>query len=93
MLFIRPDKKHIANFKVELNLAVEMLDLRPLHHYLGIQFLEHHDGIALVQTKYIGSLLHHFDFKDCRTIDTPMETCLHLNVHDIGKCFDVVLYQ
>ena len=36
MLLIGLDEKHIANFKVELNLAFEMLDLEPLHHYLDI---------------------------------------------------------
>ena len=38
MLLIRPNEKHINNFQFELNLAFQMLDLGPLHHYLGIEF-------------------------------------------------------
>ena len=38
MLLIGLHAKHIVNFKVELNLAFEMLNLGPLRHYLGIQF-------------------------------------------------------
>ena len=38
MVLTRPNEKHIADLKVELNLAFEMSDLGPLHHYLGIQF-------------------------------------------------------
>ena len=93
MLLTGPNEKHIADFKVELNSTFEMSDLGPLHHYLGIQFWQNDDGIALLQTKYIESLLHCFDLEDCRPIATPMETGLHLNVYDAREYFDAIFYQ
>ena len=47
----------------------------------------------MLQTKHIESLLHCFDLEDCRPIVAPMETGLHLSVHDAGEYFDAVLYQ
>jgi len=83
---------HIADFKVELNLAFEMLDLDLLHHYLGIQFKQCNGGTSLCQTKYIEALLHRFGREDCKPIVTPMETGLHLSIHDAARdYFDATL--
>ena len=38
-------------------------------------------------------MLRSFNLEDCRPVATPMETCLHLSVHDAGEYFDAVLYQ
>ena len=57
MLLTGPNETHIAKFKVELNLAFEMLDLGLLYHSFGIQFMQIDGGIALCQTKYIETLL------------------------------------
>ena len=93
MLLMKPKEMHIANFKVELNSSFEMSDLCLLHQYLGIQFKQCDGGIALCQTKYIETLLRRFGLEDCKPIATPMETGLHLNIHDAGDYFDVMLYQ
>ena len=84
---------HNADFKAELNSAFEMSNLGLLHHYLGIQFKQCDGGIALCQTKYIETLLCRFSLQDCKPIATPMETGLHLSIHDAGDYFDVLLYQ
>ena len=70
-----------------------MSDLGHLHHYLGIQFMQVDGGIALCQSKYIDTLLQHFDLEDCKPIAIPMETGLRLSLHDVGEASDVVLYQ
>ena len=93
MLLTGPNEAHIADFKAELNSAFEMSDLGLLHHYLGIQFKQCDGGIALCQTKYIETLLRRFGLDDCKPIATPMETGLHLSIHDAGDYFDVILYQ
>ena len=46
----------------------------------------------MLQTKYIETLLCIFGLEDCKPIATPMETCLHLSIHDAGDYFDVILY-
>ena len=43
----------------------------------------------MLQTKYIETLLHRFRLEDCKPMATPMETCLHLSIHDLGDYFDV----
>ena len=50
-------------------------------------------GIALCQSKYIGTLLQCFGLEECKPIATPMETGLHLSLHDVGDAFDAILYQ
>jgi len=84
---------HVVDFKVELNSAFEMSNLGLLHHYLGIQFKQCDGGIALCQTKYIEALLRRFGLEDCTPIATPMETSLHLSVHDAEDYYDATLYQ
>ena len=93
MLLTGPNEVHKANFKAELNSAFEMSDVGLLHHHLGIQFKQCDGGIALCQTKYIETLLRRFGLDDCKPIATPMETGLHLSIHDAGDYFDVILYQ
>ena len=93
MLLTGPNEMHNADFKAELNSAFEMSDLGLLHHYLGIQFKQCDGSIALCQTKYIETLLQRFGLEDCKPIATPMETGLHLSIHDAGDYFDVLLYQ
>ena len=93
MLLTGPNEKHIADFKADLHASFEMSDLGHLHHYLGIQFMQVDGGIALCQSKYIDTLLQRFGLEDCKPIATPMETGLHLSLHDVGDAFDVVLYQ
>jgi len=87
------NEMHVVDFKVELYSAFEMSDLGLLHHYLGIQFKQCDGGIALCQTKYIEALLPRFGLEDCKPIATPMETGLHLSVHDVGDYYDATLYQ
>ena len=93
-LLPRPNENHIAEFKVELNATFEIFELVLWHHYLGIHFLQCKDGgIDLLQTKYIETLLHRFKLEDCKFVAVPMETSLHLNIHDLRDYIVVVLYQ
>ncbi|MCO5569919.1 hypothetical protein L7F22_023633 [Adiantum nelumboides] len=49
LLITRPNERHIAEFKADLNATFKMKDLGLLHHYLGIQFNPCDGGIALCQ--------------------------------------------
>jgi hypothetical protein len=93
MLLAGPNEAHIAEFKADLYASFEMSNLGHLHHYLGIQFKQVDDGIALCQTKYIDTILQHFGLEECKPFVTPMETGLHLSIHDVTHAFDVVFYQ
>ena len=37
--------------------------------------------------------MRRFSLEDCKSIATPMEIGLKLNLHDVGDLFDVTLYQ
>ena len=45
--FIGLNEIHIAIFKVEVHATFELSNFDPLHHYLGIHFLQCDGGIAL----------------------------------------------
>ena len=47
MLLIGPNEMHISKFKADLYASFEMSNLGLLHHYLGTQFKQCDEGIAL----------------------------------------------
>jgi hypothetical protein len=64
-----------------------------LHYYLGIQFHEMEDNIVMSQSRYVLKLLDRFNMTECKSISTPMETCLKLSASkDMNKFDDVNLY-
>lgn len=84
MMLTGPNENHIVDFKDELNLTFEMSNLGLLHHYLGIEFLHYENGgnALLLQTKYKETLLRRFGLEGCKLVATPMDTSLHLSIHD-----------
>ena len=84
---------NVIDLKADKDASFEMSDLGLLHHYLDIYFKQCDGDITLCQKKYISTLLHEFNLEDCKSISTPMETRLKLNLHDIGDYVNVTLYQ
>ena len=64
-----------------------------MSYYLGIPFVSVKVGIVMHQAKYVEKLLQHFDFEDCKTVSTPVETGFRFSVEDFNDVFDTSLYQ
>jgi hypothetical protein len=51
-----------------------MTDMGPLHHFLGISFERHGDGLFLLQCQYLLDILDRTGMPDCKPCSTPVET-------------------
>ena len=62
------DEEKIEAFKADFNSSFEMSNLGLLHYFLGMEFEQRDDGIAIKQAKYIQSLLKRFNMENCKPI-------------------------
>ncbi|CAA7056013.1 unnamed protein product [Microthlaspi erraticum] len=83
----------ITSFKREMALNFEMSDLGKLTYYLGIEVLQHQNGITLNQTRYAQRILEEAGMKDCNMVHTPMETGLNFSKAENEKEIDASLFR
>ncbi|XP_024004883.1 uncharacterized protein LOC112082029 [Eutrema salsugineum] len=57
----------------------EMSDLGKLTYYLGIEVLQHENGIMLKQERYATKILEEAGMKDCNAAQAPMDPGLQLS--------------
>ncbi|XP_019416448.1 PREDICTED: uncharacterized protein LOC109327748 [Lupinus angustifolius] len=78
LLITGSNKAEIAAIKKSLSSEFEMSDLGRLAYFLGIEFVQHNDGIFMHQKKYILEVLERFNLLKCNSADTPVEANLKL---------------
>jgi hypothetical protein len=61
----------IQNMENDLRKKFEMIDIRILHYFLGLQIWHMADGIFLSQPKYATYLLTHVHMSGCNPYPTP----------------------
>ena len=71
----------IQEFKEGMSKNFEMSDLGRLTYYLGIEVVQHTDGITLCQEGYAKKVLEKSRMSDCNAVQSPMEPGL-----SISKC-------
>ncbi|KAG7594051.1 Integrase catalytic core [Arabidopsis thaliana x Arabidopsis arenosa] len=83
----------INEFKTEMSLRFDMSDLGKLSYYLGIEVIQHVEGITLNQTRYALKILEEARMKDCNMVHTPMETGLKLSKCENEKEVDATIFR
>lgn len=58
----------ISKFKEEMATKFEMSDLGKLTYYLGIEVLQHNDGITLTQERYVSKILKEAEMGECNAV-------------------------
>ena len=58
----------IHEFKREMATKFEMSDLGKLTYYLGIEVLQHNDGITLTQERYVSKILKEAEMGECNAV-------------------------
>lgn len=59
-------------FVLQLSNEFSMIDLRPLHYFLGIEVFPFDGGLFLYQIKYANDLLSRANMQGCKPISTLM---------------------
>ena len=70
-----------------------MVDMGPLHHFLGITVEHHDDGMFLSQRQYLLDILDRAGMRDCKPSSTPMDTHSKLSAADGTSVSDPTHYH
>ena len=84
------------NIKSKVSSRFGMKDLGPLHHFLGVKFVQdfQHNTIGLVQSTFIECLLRKFSMHDFKPVRTPCDVSISLVSTSEGDEFhDKTEYQ
>jgi hypothetical protein len=93
MIITGDDSIDILELKWFLSQHFEMKDLGTLSYFLGLEISSSSDGYYLTQAKYISDLVSWANLIDCKTVDTPTELNVCLNLHDGEPLCDSTLYR
>ena len=93
-LFVTETNVKIINeFKREIAKNFEMSDLGRLTYYLGIEVIQHQDGITLNQRNYALKILEGECMKDCNSVQTPMDSGIKLSRAEDEEDIDAMAYR
>lgn len=77
----RSSLKMIQEFKQGMAKNFEMSDLGRLTYYLGIEVVQHENGITLCQERYAKKILEDTKMSECNAVHSPTESGLR-----VSKC-------
>ena len=93
MIITDDDLNGIDNLKTFLSQQVEMKNLSTLSYFLGIEVSSTSNGYYLSQIKYAFDLWSCTELIDKKTIDTPLENNIRLNITDGEPLSNPTLYR
>lgn len=93
MIITGDDITGISNLKRYLSQHFEMKDLGHLNYFLGLEVSSHSDGYTLSQAKYASDLLSRAGITDTKTVSTPLEPNVKLDLFDGTPLPDATLYR
>ena len=70
-----------------------MMDMGPLHFFLGLEISQDASGIKLSQAKYARDLLERFHVTDCKSAPTPFLSGVKLEDGGETPLIDITLYK
>ena len=93
LLVTGSDLAMIIEFKVEMEAKFEMSDLGRLTYYLGIEVMQHDDGITLRQERYASEILSEAGMDECNSTCVPMDMNLKLSRSTEEKSIEEKRYR
>lgn len=85
--------KMIPDIKEEMETKFEMSDLGKLTYYLGIEVIQHKDGITLKQERYASKILEEVGMDKCNASQVPMDLNVRLSKGLEERCIDEKDYR
>ncbi|KAL4364247.1 hypothetical protein GQ457_04G014290 [Hibiscus cannabinus] len=83
----------IEEFKKDMSLVFEMIDVGLICYYLGLEVEESEDGTFISQKGYAKEVLKKFKMFYCNPVDTPMESGVKLSKFSNGIKEDPTLFK
>ena len=80
-------------FKHAMMKEFEMIDLRLITYFLGLEVKQHQKEIFLSQKGYAKEILKKFKMEDCNPIRTPIDCGAKLSKKDEGEVVDPTIYK
>jgi hypothetical protein len=93
LLIIGCSTSTIAIVKRILHDRFLMMDMGPLHFFLGLEISQYASGIKLSQAKYARDLLERFHMTDCKSTPTPFLSGIKLEDGRETPLVDSTLYR
>uniref|UniRef100_A0A2N9HTF5 Reverse transcriptase Ty1/copia-type domain-containing protein n=1 Tax=Fagus sylvatica TaxID=28930 RepID=A0A2N9HTF5_FAGSY len=93
IIIISDDTVGICDLQKFFSQHFEMKDLGTLSYFLGLEVTSSFDGYYLSQAKYASDLLSKVGLTDSKTVSTPLELNVKLNVIDGEPLPDATLYR
>jgi hypothetical protein len=93
MIITGDDIAGIRDLQKFLSQQFEMKDLGTFSYFLGLEVTSSSDGYYLSQAKYASDLLSKAGLIDSKTVSTPLELNVKLNITDGEPLSDATLYR
>ncbi|XP_050919065.1 uncharacterized mitochondrial protein AtMg00810-like [Lathyrus oleraceus] len=81
LLVTKNSMENLSKFKELMKRELEILDLRNLSYFLGMEFLITKQGMVLHQRKYVKEILKRFRMNDLNLSSSPIKPNLKLEKH------------
>ncbi|KAG6478457.1 hypothetical protein ZIOFF_061900 [Zingiber officinale] len=73
--------------------AFDMIDMRLMSYFLGLEVKQGVDGIFMSQEQYANEVLKRFRMDDCNPVNTPVDCGTKLSKNDEGKTIDPIRFK
>jgi hypothetical protein len=92
-LIIGSSSSAIALVKDIFHDRFSMMDMGPLHFFLGLEIIQDASGIKLSQDKYVKDILDRFHVIDCKSVPTPFLSGIRLEDGEDTLLVDNTMYR
>ena len=81
------------DFKKFITNEFEMTDIGQMSYFLGLEVKQSEDGIFMSQKKYEEQILSKFRMKKCKSVSTPVEAGMKLEIDSIRESINLTLFK
>lgn len=93
LIYTGNDENLMADFKTSMKREFDMNDLGKMRFFLGIEVLQHEEGIYIYQKKYAIEILNRFGMADSNPVKVPMIPGSKLYKDEEGTKVDETYYK
>ena len=94
MVLLAKNKEEMREFRELLMEGFKMMDMGPIHYFLGMEFKRQESGeLKVNQERYVETLLDRFGQRNSRVVSTPADANVVLQKNDGSSSVDAKEYQ